>query len=433
MKKLQIGNFNVKDIVFGEKTFYENGILTVNKEEAIKMADPEGKLTNVELYIAHPGESIRIVPAKSCVEPRFRPDGRCVFPGFTGPVQGCGDGVIYAMKNISVIAAGKIGSGADGMVDMSGPGAVHCAHARTVNLVIYGENKEQESMQGVLDGSVSKNIRRSSLLLSEYIGRTVSEHEPDGWEIYELESGRIEAEEKGLPRVALYMQFLNQALEGNDFFLGHDSNNILPTLLHPNAVLDGLCVEGGGLMGQAISTYDFQNFLPIRELYEQHGKTINFVGVVVFMSPAADIDKRQNAVMAAEIGELLQLDGAIVDQYCGGCNSDVDYIYTIAELEGRGIKTVGIATEHSGKVTVDAKADALVGCGDTGIIIELPAMEQVIGDIQTIIRDAYYGAWPDHEEYGPSLRPDGSLIVSVCMLDTSANGHGTINKAIMDC
>lgn len=433
MKRLEIGNFQVKDIRFGDVTEYRNGILTVNEKEAVQAADPDGQLVNTRLYIAHPGDSIRIVPAKACVEPRYRPDGRCIFPGFTGPAEGCGDGIIYAMKQISVVAAGKIGSGADGMIDMSGPGAVHCAHARTINLVIYGENKDDTSMEGVLDVRVSRNIRLAGLRLAEYIGKTVADQTPDDWEIYDLEEGRKEAEEKHLPKVALYMQFINQAEGMNDFFLGHDGDNILPNLVHPNAVLDGFFVAGSGLMGQAISTYDFQNFLPLKALYQQHGKTINFAGVVTFMSPVSDDEKRRNAVMAAEIGSLLGLDGAIVDEYCGGCNSDVDYIYTIAELEDRGIKTVGISTEHNGKVTLDPKADALVSSGDTGIIIELPPMDLVIGDIQTVVRDSYYGAWPDHEEYGPSLRPDGSLIVSVCMLDTSANGHGSIAKAILDC
>ena len=32
--KLEIGNFHVKDVVFGDKTFFENGILTINKKEA---------------------------------------------------------------------------------------------------------------------------------------------------------------------------------------------------------------------------------------------------------------------------------------------------------------------------------------------------------------------------------------------------------------
>lgn len=33
--KLEIGNFYVKDVVFGDKTFFENGILTINKKKRL--------------------------------------------------------------------------------------------------------------------------------------------------------------------------------------------------------------------------------------------------------------------------------------------------------------------------------------------------------------------------------------------------------------
>lgn len=41
MKKLEIGNFFVKDIQFGTKTTFKEGILTVNKTEAIEFLNPE--------------------------------------------------------------------------------------------------------------------------------------------------------------------------------------------------------------------------------------------------------------------------------------------------------------------------------------------------------------------------------------------------------
>ena len=76
MKKLRIGNFHVKDIVFGEKTSFNNGVLTVDKEEAIASLDPNNELKNIQLYIVRPGDSARILPCKVAVEPRFRPDGQ---------------------------------------------------------------------------------------------------------------------------------------------------------------------------------------------------------------------------------------------------------------------------------------------------------------------------------------------------------------------
>lgn len=44
VKKLQIGNFYVDDIIFGDKTGFQNGILTVNKQEALACLDPEERL-----------------------------------------------------------------------------------------------------------------------------------------------------------------------------------------------------------------------------------------------------------------------------------------------------------------------------------------------------------------------------------------------------
>ena len=96
--KLEIGNIHVRDIQFGDELSYRNGILTVNKEDAIAALNKDGALKNVDLKVARPGESIRILPVKAAVEPRYRPDGRCVFPGFTGPAVSAGEGIVYALK-----------------------------------------------------------------------------------------------------------------------------------------------------------------------------------------------------------------------------------------------------------------------------------------------------------------------------------------------
>ena len=74
-KKLRIGNFHVNDIVFGEKTSFKSGVLTINKKEAIASVDPDNELKNIEIYIVRPGDDTRILPCKVGLEPRFRPDG----------------------------------------------------------------------------------------------------------------------------------------------------------------------------------------------------------------------------------------------------------------------------------------------------------------------------------------------------------------------
>ena len=431
MKKLEIGNFHVRDIIFGEETCFRDGILTVNKEEAISRLDPDEKLKNIEIYIVHPGDSARIIPAKAAVEPRFRPDGRAVFPGYTGPMAEAGRGVTYAMKGISVISSCKYSSMVDGIVDMSGPAAEHCVFSKLVNLVVYAERKEEFDLDLVI--RVDTDYRLLAHMLAEYVAETLKDQTPDEWEVFELESGRKEAEEKQLPRVGYLMSAYNQyAPNCNDMIYGADSRNMLSVYMHPNDVLDGARASQFGLMGQTTCAYSFQNDPTLKALYAQHGKTINFAGVIVYPTDVSNDMKLRVKNASGELAEGLKLDAAIVSEWVGGSNADVDFFYQLAELEDRGIKTVGIMAEHGGKMMQDPKGNAIVSGGDTGAIYELPAMDLVIGDIESAVRDYYYGAWSVHDEYGPSLRPDGSLIVNMYMIADGGNTTGFIKKTVKE-
>ena len=431
MKRLEIGNFHVKDVQFGEKTNFKDGILTVNKKEAIQYLDPEDKLKNIELYVVHPGDSARILPAKASVEPRYRPDGRCIFPGFTGPVEQAGDGVVYAMKGMSVISCGKYSSMVDGLVDMSGPAAEHSIFSTLINLVIYAERKEEIELD--LTIRVENEYKLAAHLLAEYVAKTLANLEPEEWECYELEPGAAEAEEKGLPRVAYFMTICSQLAKGcNDAVYGNDCSNMLSMLVHPNEVLDGMMVSKFGLMGQASTAYGYQNQPVIKRLYKEHGKTINFVGVVLCPADVSNDVKLRVKIRSGEIASMLKLDGAVVAEWGGGSNIDVDFFYHLAELEDRGVKTVGIMAEHGGKMMQDPKGNAIISGGDTGAIYELPPMDLVIGDIESTIRDYYYGSWPTHDEYGPSLRKDGSLIINMYMIGDGGNMTGFLNKTVRE-
>ena len=431
MKQLKIGNFFVKDIRFGEKTAFCDGILTVNKQEAIEFLNPEGKLKNIELYIVRPGDSVRIVPAKAAVEPRFRPDGRAVFPGYTGEMAGAGDGMVYALKGMSVISCGKYSSMVDGMIDMSGPAAKHSVYAQLINLVVYAERVEEKE----LDLSIRNEMefRLAAHLLAEYVAMPLKDMEPETWECYELESGTAEAEKKHLPRVGYFMSVFNQYTNNcNDMVYGADPHNMLPVYMHPNEVLDGARASQFGMMGQTTSAYGFQNDPMLKHLYHEHGKTINFVGVILYPTDVSNNMKLRIKNASGQLAEALHLDAAVVSEWVGGSNADVDFFYQIAELEDRGIQTVGVMAEHGGKMMQDAKGDAIVSCGDTGAIYELPAMDFVIGDLQSVVRDYFYGSWPVHSEYGPSLRSDGSLIVNMYMIADGGNTTGFIAKTVKE-
>lgn len=420
--KLEIGNFYVKDIQFGEVTKFADGILTVNKEEAIRALNPDQKLKNIELYIARPGESIRILPIKEVVAPRARKDGRAAFPGYTGEIAPCGDGVLYALQNMSVMAVGKYAGFPDGMVDMDGPATELTHYSEIINLVFVAENVDPEEERGDIH-KTNGNYRLGAHLLAEYLAKAVLDQAPQDRERYEL----TDVSDKRLPKVAFVMQVTTswrKNLGYDSLFYGKDTIYLVPTLVHPNELLDGCLTSCSVLYGSAINhTYDYQNFPILKELYAEHGKSIDFVGVLFDVNDTEYDMKERASIRIATMAEMLGCQGVITMEH-GGCgHSDVDFFLTIAKLEEKGIKTVGVCIEGPGrdgvsqtKAILDPKADAIVSTGDNTALIELPPMDQVIGYIDTINRDAYPGTWADDPLLGPSLRSDGSLIVETHLI-----------------
>lgn len=435
--KLEIGNFHVSDIRFGPETSYAKGLLTVNKEEAIAYLNANGGLKNIELHVARPGEYMRILPVKECVEPRFRPDGGSIFPGYLGPVRPCGAGTVYAMKGMSVVMCGKYGGWAEGMLDMAGPGAEYSLFSHLVNLVVVAENADPG--EDGLHHKKNTAYRHAAHRLAEYLGKALAGQEPEGWERFELE-GEGEKAPAALPRVALVAPIINQATGGyNDVLYGRDSVNMLPTLFHPNELLDGAVVSNSFCpKGINWSTYDWQNLPLIKRLYEEHGKTLEFAGVILAPSEESDERKIQNRVRVGELAQLLRCDGALLVEWGGG-NMDVDFFYCFAELEDRGIATVGLLSEHAGhdgrsqsKVLLDEKADAIVCAANAAHLAELPPMERVLGDIQCLVRDNFPGAWAENRTLGPSLREDGSVLVDIQTIVGADGTAGWSRRTVKD-
>ena len=54
---------------------------------------------------------------------------------------------------------------------------------------------------------------------------------------------------------------------------------------------------------------------------------------------------------------------------------------------------------------------AMVSTGNVSELIELPPMETVLGELEALGRDGNSGGWEGDEVLGPSVRPDGSIIM----------------------
>ena len=418
--KLELGNFKVKDVLFGEKTFYKDGVLTINKEEALAFIREDEHIIEVDLEIAKPGENTRIVPVKEAVEPRVRPDGRAVFPGVTGELESAGEGRVHALKGISVLGVGMHwGSFGDGLIDMGGEGAKYTLFSELINVCIVANTDEEEERHEQQKKNTA--IRMAAHKFAEYLGGTVKDMEPEEVEVFELDPVTKRDEETNkLPSVVLVMQPQSQMEElgYNDLVYGWDMNKYVPSFMNPNEVLDGAMISGSFMPSSSKwCTYDFQNFPTIRELYKEHGKTLNFLGVIMSNLNVSLEQKKRSSIFVAQMAKSLGADGAIVTEEGYG-NPDADYIMCIAALEDVGVKTVGISNECTGRdgasqplVTLDVKADALVSTGNVSQFIELPPADKVIGELEALARDGLSGGWSYDEILGSSVREDGSIIM----------------------
>lgn len=418
--KLEIGNFYVKDILFGEQDSFVNGILTINKQKALEFVMDDEHITKADLHIVKPGDEVRLVPVKEAIEPRIKLDGKPLFPGVTGDVVSAGEGRTHALKGCSVLVVGQHWGGfQDGLIDMSGEGAKYTYYSQLKNIVLVGETDEKFEERE--QQKKNKALRWAGHKLAEYIGSIVKDMEPEEIESYELGAITNSDEEVSkLPKVVFVMQPQSQMEElgYNDLVYGWDMNKFVPTFMHPNEVLDGALISGSFMpCSSKWSTYDFQNNPTIKELYKAHGKTLNFLGVIMSNLNVALEQKERAALFVAQMAKSLGADGAIVAEEGYG-NPDADFIACVVALEDAGVKTVGITNECTGRdgksqplVTLDEKADAIVSCGNVSELIELPPMKVVIGELESLARDGLSGGWEADEILGASVRKDGSIIM----------------------
>jgi hypothetical protein len=200
---------------------------------------------------------------------------------------------------------------------------------------------------------------------------------------------------ENLPRVAYIYQIhsLQQPIPKNlnwPIFYGDDVRKLLPTIVHPNEVLDGAVI--GGYTGHGIETHTIQNHPIIQELYKRHGKDLCFAGVVVTVAQITEPERERLAVISAKLARtVLGADAAVLTKIGGGA-PHVDLAQTCEKSEELGIKTALIAVDQS--VVGDCKnallfnipqANAVVNAGSMDSLVTLPAVKKVIAAPQTFM------------------------------------------------
>ena len=418
--KLTLNKFHVQDIQFAEASSFCSGVLYINKAELAEYLMEDTNIRSVDFDIARPGESVRIVPIKDVVQPRFKQSGSGqVFPGFVGDVETVGNGETNVLEDCAVATSGKIVAFQEGIIDMTGPGADYTPFSKTLNLVMVCE-----PVEGIKQHDYEKAVRFAGFRVAAYIGELARNLTPDETKVYETCTIK-EGFEKypNLPRVAYVQMLQSQGLLHDTYVYGVDAKKIVPTILNPTEIMDGAIVSGNCVSAcDKNPTYVHLNNPVVHDLFEEHGKTINFVCQIITNENVYLADKQRSSDWTAKLCKLLDLDGVIVSQEGFG-NPDTDLIMNCKKIEAEGVKTVIITDEYAGRdgksqslADADAAADAVVTGGNANQVIILPKLDKVIGTLDYVTKIA--GA---SEE---TLREDGSLEVELQVLTGATNETG---------
>jgi glycine reductase len=386
--RLELRWSRVEELVAASATRLAERRLEVDLGALGTLLAADVRLARVQVDLARPGESCRIGRVLDVIAPRARLDGPD-FPGVLGPLARVGDGRTLALDGVAVVITDQNAqaTGALAVIDMAGPGATLSEFARTHNVVISAW-----PAAGVGSSEYLAAVRLAGLRTAVHLAEAARHAEPERVETFDLPAPtRAPAELSHLPRVAYVCQIhSHQRPTGVDegILYGDPIRRMLPTLVHPNELLDGAVVRG--FMGRNATTWAVQNHPMVRALYARHGRTLQFAGVVATVAQATEPERVRSALMAAGlVANVLGADGAVLTKIGGGA-PHVDMAQAAAQCEALGVRTTLVVEDMSTDGSAEGMLlfnfpgmDALVNVGSGQQPLTLPAVERVVaaGDL----------------------------------------------------
>ena len=266
----------------------------------------------------------------------------------------------------------------DAIIELSGYYADYTPFSKTHNLVIvYDLNEGKSSME------YDNDIRLIAIRIATHLAELTRGMEPDRQEVFSTQE-----ENPDLPGVVMVWQCQNQGPYANTMLYGMPIDDMVPTVLHPNEMLDG-CVVSGNYVWPAfkVPTYLHVNHPVLLELYRRHGKDLNFKGVLFCRSHnPSNWHKQRCASFNVKLAQMLGAKGLVM-VWEGGGNACVDGMLTIQTAEKHGIKASIITFEFGGVdgtegiLLVDDVPEADAICSGSSIEkpVQLAAVDRAIG------------------------------------------------------
>ena len=384
--RLELDILNIKDVQFAGKTTISDRVLYINRHELQELLQQDKRFSKVDIELVHPGEHCRIVQVFDVTEPRGKMGGTGEnFPGVLGRLETVGEGRTRVLRGAAVVTIDYTSGPRGLLIDMWGPGTGLGPYGNLQNVVLLCRPANE-----ITRHDYQNALRTAGLKAAVYLAEAAKDLQADEIEVYNLEP--LSGAGKGLehlPRIAYVYQIhsLQQSADkplNEPIFYGDNVSKLLPTIVHPNEILDGAIIRGYFCQGQ--ETYSIQNHPMVRELYNRHGKDLCFVGVVITVAQSTEPERERAAAMAAKlVKSVLGADGAILTKIGGGA-PHVDLAQTCELCEELGVKTSVVVADLSTDATSEGallfntpRADAIVNVGDFSGATTLPPMERVVG------------------------------------------------------
>jgi glycine reductase len=381
--RLELGAFVVHRAELGGVTAWRDGTLVIDEASVRATVLQDPRIGRVDLELLHPGDSARVLRALDGVEPLVKVDGPGVcFPGFGGPPLTAGRGRTHRLAGFTVLnvtefpfPASGVQSAQEGIMEMSGPGALYSGCADRVNLALVFGSGATTSNSDYDDA-----IRRAGLRVAHHLASATAALTPPDLEVFELGPAA------GAPRVVWVHQVRNQGPMVRTFLYGADLANAVPTVLHPNELLDGALVSGNYKNGNKTPTYLHTRHPSLLDLCAQHGTALDFAGVILARGHhETEFLKQRSAEMVAKLAGVLGAVGAVCTYEATG-NTHVDFMLTVQALERAGIPTASVVHEYGGPGGTDPplidftpEAVAIASSGGIDRPVRLPAVKRLIG------------------------------------------------------
>ncbi len=371
--KLNLNIHQIDQASFGDKTAVSGGKLTVNRQELRRLLEEDTRLREVDIQLAVPGEKCRITRVVDVIEPRAKiGEGGQEYPGALDRHGTVGRGETSVLRGVAVVFSeyrrpGERSRPTATFIDMWGKGAEISPYGKTCNIIVQAFPAEKTGAD-----EYRLALKTAALKASVYLAQSAAALTPDRVETYELTPAAGSATDRPeLPRVAYIFQALSlqyEPLSGEPVLYGNIISQIVPTVLHPNEILDGALTAP--FSSNFMDTFTIQNHPVILELYNNHGKNLDFRGVIISNAPNNAPEYERTATIAANLAKwTLGADGAVLTK-CGGGAPELVMARTAEKCEQMGVKTA-LALLHMGLDTTEITAKASTIFSD---IPELDAM-----------------------------------------------------------